>query len=401
MASHPIAIEIPRGTDGPPIAARLDLPTGIPAAYALYAHCFTCSKDNIAARELAMALTERSIAVLRFDFTGTGKSGEYLENFSENVRELVQVAAYMSAHNQAPSLLIGHSLGGAAVLCAAKDIPSAKAVATIGAPSRTSHLADLLQDRFTPKDDGMAHINIAGAPYNVRHDFLDDLRKSEILPCVENLGLPFLILHAPLDEVVGIDHASALFTHARHPKSFIALDGADHLLRQPEQARYAANVIAAWASRYLPQQSATMEAPGVGQVLVRETRLGNYQNHILVRNHSLTVDEPQSHKGMDTGPTPTELLSAALGACTSITLRMYADRKQWPVEGIEVRVKQQRVEGAGVRFTRLLTLEGELDDAQHQRMMEIANKCPVHKIIEEGAEIITKNVGHEREQDNG
>ena len=396
MSSKAIRLEIP-GPKGNLLAARLDLPTGTVRAYGLFAHCFTCGKDGHAARRIASALTEKGIAVVRFDFTGLGDSeGDFASsNFSSNIDDLVAIARFMANEGQAPALMIGHSLGGAAVLCAAGQLDFVKAVATINAPANTGHLADLL----TGMGDGKApaSINIGGRPFTITQQFLDDLAGRKVLDCAAELKKPLLILHAPRDTIVGIDHARQIFEQAKHPKSFVSLDESDHLLSDQKDTSYAAEIIAAWGSRFLPEQ-AREEGPGVGQVLVRETRLGNYQNHGLVRGHVVTIDEPPSHKGLDTGPTPIEFLSAALGGCTSITLRMYADRKGWDVDGISVLIQQQKVEGIGTRFTRSIALDGTLDAAQRKRMLEIADKCPVHKILEGNVEIITREMD-QREMD--
>jgi uncharacterized OsmC-like protein/pimeloyl-ACP methyl ester carboxylesterase len=392
MSAKAIRLEIP-GPKGNMLAARLDLPTGAIRAYALFAHCFTCGKDGHAARRISSALTEKGIGVVRFDFTGLGDSeGDFASsNFSSNIDDLVEIAQFMAKEGKAPSLMIGHSLGGAAVLCASRHLDFVKAVACINAPATTDHLADLLTE--LTDDAGSSAINIGGRPFTITQQFLHDLASHKVLDCAAELGKPLLILHAPLDNIVGIDHARQIFEKARHPKSFVSLDDSDHLLSDKKDTSYAAEIIAAWGSRFLPEQ-AREQGPGVGQVLVRETRLGNYQNHGLVRGHVFTIDEPLELKGLDTGPTPVELLSAALGGCTSITLRMYADRKGWDVDGISVLIRQQRVEGVGTRFTRSIELDGALDEAQRKRMLEIADKCPVHKILEGDVEIITKEISH-------
>ena len=397
MSANAIRLEIP-GPKGNLLAARLDLPAGIIRAYALFAHCFTCGKDGHAARRIASALTEKGIAVVRFDFTGLGDSeGDFASsNFSSNIADLVEIARFMAKDGKAPSLLIGHSLGGAAVLCAAAQLDFIKAIAIINAPANTGHLVERLGN--LTDDKASSSINIGGRPFTITKQFLDDLSGHKVLDCAGALKKPLLILHAPLDNIVGIDHARQIFEQAKHPKSFVSLDNADHLLSDEKDTAYAAEIIAAWGSRFLPEQ-AREEGPGVGQVLVRETRFGNYQNHGLVRGHVITIDEPPSHKGLDTGPTPVELLSAALGGCTSITLRMYADRKGWDVDGISVLIKQQKVEGVGTRFTRSIALDGALDVAERKRMLEIADKCPVHKILEGDVEIITKEID-QREMDD-
>lgn len=387
------------GALGTQLAARLDLPQNAPVAYALFAHCFTCSKDSLAASRVSAALTARGIAVLRFDFTGLGGSeGEFANtNFSSNLGDLVAAAAWLREHHAAPKLLIGHSLGGAAVLAAAAEIPEATAIATIAAPYEAAHVRDLLAPAVPQIDAaGEAEVDLAGRKFTIKKQFLDDLATRNSREAIANLRKALLIFHSPHDTTVSIDNASQIFMAARHPKSFVSLDNADHLLTRKDDAAYVAAVLAAWASRYIGAPAAgeaRAAAPGEpGVVTVVETRAGKFTQEIRVGNHHLRADEPVSAGGTDTGPSPYDLLLAALGACTSMTLRLYADLKQLPLDKVTVRLKHDKVhaqdcaecetrEGKIDRIDRELEIEGALDDAQRAKLLEIANKCPVHRTL--------------------
>ncbi len=244
------------GHDGSMLAARLDMPPTAPRAYALFAHCFTCGKDVLAASRISASLNGQGIAVLRFDFTGLGMSeGEFANtNFSSNVADLLRAADFLREQHQAPTLLIGHSLGGAAVLSVAQDIAEVRAVVTIGAPSEPLHVArqlgkDVLARLDTELEVG---VSLAGRPFRIQRQFLDDLKAQHLHERIATLGRALLVMHAPLDEIVGIDQARQIFEAAHHPKSFVALDGANHLLSGPQHAEYAAGVIAAWVQPWLP-----------------------------------------------------------------------------------------------------------------------------------------------------
>jgi putative redox protein len=382
------------GSLGHALAARLDRPLGRAHAFALFAHCFTCSKDLAAASRIARALAERGIAVLRFDFTGLGHSdGEFSNtNFSSNVDDLVAAADHLRRRHRAPELLIGHSLGGAAVLAAAARVPEVRAVATLGAPADPAHVTGLLGDQVERiREQGEAEVELAGRRFRIRRQLLDDLAAQELERGVSQLRRALLVMHAPLDSVVGIDNASRIFQAARHPKSFVSLDRADHLLTRREDAEYAAAVIAAWAGRYLPAAEED-GAPDQGEVVVRETGEGRFAQEIGAGRHGLRADEPGSAGGRDTGPTPYALLLAALGACTSMTLRLYAERKRWPLERVTVRLSHEKVhardceecetrEGRVDSIEREIALEGALDDEQRRRLLEIADRCPVHRTL--------------------
>jgi len=387
------------------LAAILDIPIdGKPLVYALFAHCFTCSKDLKAVRWLSQSLTEEGIGVLRFDFTGLGFSeGDFAEtNFSSNVADLVAASQFLEAEAAAPQLLVGHSLGGAAVLQAASQIPSARAVVTINAPADPGHVTHLFEDsREEIEEKGEAKVRLAGRPFTIQKQFLDDLQDTSMQEKIRYLRKALLVMHGPLDKTVGIDNAAKIFTTAQHPKSFITLDQADHLLSREEDACYAGTVMAAWAKRYLefPKEEvieSTDEHPGVFVA----TGAQGYRTEIRTRGHSLVADEPVSLGGTDQGPTPYDLLSGALGACTSITLRMYADRKKWPVEGVEVKLSHQKIhvkdcedceteKGKVDEFVRYITLKGPLTEEQRQRLLEMADRCPVHRTLHNEVKVRT------------
>jgi putative redox protein len=386
------------GTGGEVLAGRLDLPAGPPRAVALFAHCFTCGKDVVAASRISRALTERGIAVLRFDFTGLGESdGEFANStFSSNITDLVRAADHLRATMAAPALLVGHSLGGAAVLAAAQRIPEVRAVATIGAPADPAHVAGLFRhDRADIEATGEATVYLAGRPFRVRREFLADVAGQPQTARITNLNRALLVLHAPGDDIVGIDNARQIFEAARHPKSFVSLDGADHLLSRRGDAAYAATVIAAWADRYLP--SALNREPdtsggGPASVVVTDSGDGALTQTIQVGGHTLVADEPASAGGDDLGPTPYDLLLAALGACTSMTLRMYARRKNWPLRSTTVTLTHSKIHAADCEacettsgrldhILREVSFDGDLDADQRARLLEIADKCPVHRTL--------------------
>jgi putative redox protein len=397
-------IEFP-GAAGDALAARLELPAGPPRAYALFAHCFTCGKDILAARRIAHALAAGGIAVLRFDFTGLGDSaGEFANTgFSSNVGDLVAAADWLRRTRAAPQILIGHSLGGAAVLAAAGEIDEVHAVVTIGAPSDPAHVERLVSGaRAQIEATGTATIEIAGRSFNVGRQFLDDLADRKLLDKVHGLRRALLVMHSPVDNVVGIDNASDIFVAARHPKSFVSLDHADHLLSDARDAEYAAAIINAWVGRYIAAHE-TVEPPAdrPDAVIVAETGENPFAQSIVAGRHRLRADEPLHVGGGDTGPTPYDLLLAGLGACTSMTLRMYAGRKKLPLDRIVVRLRHDNVhvedcancdENPAMidRIERSIELVGDLDEAARRRLLEIAEKCPVHRTLERANRIVTR-----------
>ncbi len=391
------------GHSGHDLAARLDLPDGPHLATALFAHCFTCGKDIAAARRISARLTGLGIAVLRFDFTGLGHSkGEFSNtDFTSNVEDLLAACDALGARGMAPSLLIGHSLGGAAVIKAAAQMPGIKAVATIGAPFDPAHVAQNFEQALPDiMEHGVAEVKLAGRPFRITQDFLDDIEQGSLTPALSGLGAALLILHAPRDETVGIDNAAEIFLAAKHPKSFVTLDDADHLLTREDDAHYAADVIATWAKRYVPlDRPAPPPGAPEGVVRVSEADTQGLLQDIQSGPHHLLADEPESYGGSNMGLSPYGLLSAALGACTSMTLRMYARRKGWPLEHVKVDVTHDKVHGqdAGAqtgakidRFRRSITVEGDLDADQRRRLLQIADKCPVHRTLERANEIETE-----------
>jgi len=392
---------------GQRLAASLDLPLdGTPRAWALFAHCFTCSRNLKAVAHISRSLTRHHIAVLRFDFTGLGESeGDFSDtNFSSNVQDLVEAARFLERKYSPPRILIGHSLGGSAVLMAAGRIPSCRAVATIAAPSDPAHITRMLADsREKIEQDGSAEILLAGRSFRIRKQFLDDLQGTNFPDAIRDLDRALLIFHSPLDETVAIHHAARIYEAARHPKSFVSLDQADHLLSNEADSRYVGTVIAAWADKYLDVPIVEIERKDETERQVT-TRIGRdrYYTEIDAGGHPLSADEPASSGGTDQGPTPYELLAAALGTCTCITLRMYADRKKWELTEISVLLKHRKVHARDCetcpesdvktdRIERELGLAGNLSEEQRQRLLEIADRCPVHKTLHDGqVRIVTR-----------
>jgi uncharacterized OsmC-like protein/alpha/beta superfamily hydrolase len=392
------------GSLGNTLAARLDLPSVRPRAYALFAHCFTCSKDIFAASRIAAALAEHGVATLRFDFTGLGSSeGEFANtNFSSNVQDLIAAADWLRATYAAPALLVGHSLGGAAVLAAAGHVPEARLVATIGAPADAEHVVQNFSAHLDQiEQTGAAEVSLAGRPFTIRKQFLDDVREVELAEKISKLKRTLVVFHAPLDQTVGIGNATKIFTAARHPKSFVSLDGADHLLTRHEDAIFVANTLAAFVERVLPAEK-MVKQPDAGVVRVRETGHGRYQQEIAVEGHRLIADEPASVGGDGTGPSPYDYLSAALGACTTMTLRMYAEHKKLDLPRVGVDVSHGKVhasdckdcgegrEGRIDRFERVLSVDGDISAEVRGKLLEIAGKCPVHKTLEKSSVVVTR-----------
>ncbi len=389
---------------GEKLAALIDLPLGKPTAFALFAHCFTCGKDNLAAKRISERLAMCGIGVLRFDFTGLGMSeGEFANtHFSSNVDDLVAAADHLRKSHGVPAILVGHSLGGAAVLAAAHRIADARAVVTIAAPSDPAHVIGLFKDNVDKiRAQGEGEVQLAGRPFRIKREFLDDVAEQRIKDRLANLHKALLIFHSPTDDTVGIENATQIFISAKHPKSFVSLMGADHLLSKRTDAIYVANVIAAWVERYLEEPiERSNEQVEAGTVLVRETGGGKFQQEILSGPHRFLADEPVKTGGLDSGPGPYDLLLAGLGACTSMTLRLYADQKKLRLDRVTVRLTHNKIhaqdclncetkEGMLDRIDRNITLEGTLSADERKRLMEIADKCPVHRTLTSEIEIRT------------
>ncbi|HVJ53023.1 MAG TPA: alpha/beta fold hydrolase [Aliidongia sp.] len=393
MVTRPFDFDSPGGYR---LAGRIELPDPPVRGWALFAHCFTCGKDALAAVRIARGLARMGIGVLRFDFAGLGTSGGTFgdEGFAADARDLVAAGQAMAAAGMPPGLLIGHSLGGAAALAAASELPTVAAVTTIAAPFEVSHLLHLFDPAGIDaiERQGQAEVELAGRPFIVRKSFIEDLRRQDQATRIAHLGKPLLIMHGPLDDTVGIDNATGIFMAAKHPKSFVSLDHADHLLTRRADVDFVVAVMTSWAARYLPTVAETREQGQEGDVVAEETGAGRFQTAIRAGGIRLLADEPQSAGGLGSGPTPYDLVSAGLAACTTMTLRMYAERKGWPVERIQTAVghmKQPDATPADL-FTRMIDIEGTLDETQRARMLEIANHCPVHRTLERGARVESK-----------
>lgn len=378
--------------------AQLELPANQkPSYYAIFAHCFTCSSSLSAVRHISRSLTQKGFAVLRFDFTGLGRSeGEFADShFSANVEDLLDVHAYMTKYYKAPSLLVGHSLGGAAVLVAASKINTVKAVATVGAPASTTHVKHLFSHGVDEvKAKGEAEINIGGRPFKINRDFIDAFDKTNLPQVVKALRKPLLIMHSPFDKIVGIENAQELYLAAMHPKSFVTLDDADHLLLQEKDSKYVGEVIGTWAKRYFPTETQitlnTENEQLVGHLNVVED---HFTTTIQTKKHNLIADEPASVGGHDFGPSPYEYLNAGLAACTVMTLKLYAERKQWDLQEVYVYISHNKTHSEELNIkvdkpkyfdhiTKKLKFVGNLDDEQIKRLKEISSRCPVHRTLE-------------------
>lgn len=392
------------GHSGDTLSARLDLPDGPHLATALFAHCFTCSKDIPAARRISARLSAMGIAVLRFDFTGLGHSKGEFENtsFTSNVQDLVAAAHYLNSRNMAPQLLIGHSLGGAAVLRARAGIPSVRGVVTLGAPFDPSHVSHHFEAALGEiAEKGVAEVSLGGRPFRIGRQFVEDIENSALTDAIKQLNAALLVMHAPLDATVSIDNAAEIFQAAKHPKSFVTLDDADHLITSQSDAEYAAEVIAAWSARYVQM---TLPAPPVGVpegiVQVSEADPNGFLQDIQHGPfHHALADEPVAYGGTNRGMSPYGFVAAGLGACTSMTLRLYIRRKGWDVKHICVDVTHDKVHAQDAlpsgpakidQFTRRIHIEGVLDDEQRAKLLEIADKCPVHRTLENGARVETR-----------
>mgnify|MGYP002635670177 CR=1 FL=1 len=381
--------------EGRQLSAIIDFPSDRhPHSFVLFAHCFTCNKNFTAVRNIARALTTQGFGVMRFDFTGLGESeGEFATtNFSSNVSDLVCAADYLSIHHKAPTLLIGHSLGGSAAIVAGSQIDSIRAISTIGAPSDPAHVRQLIQSGVGAIEaEGEAEINIGGRPFIIRQQFLEDIAAQKLTAILKDLRKPIMVLHSPQDTIVGIENAAEIYKSAWHPKSFISLDGADHLLSNSRDSRYAGQMIATWAMKYAELEVAdTILSNYDAAALI--TGGDGYTTRIKLGTHEIVADEPVSAGGFDFGPSPYELVSAGLAACTAMTMKMYANRKEWKIDEIVVHVKHDRrhiddcvdCEDPKLKidyFDKKIELKGDLDEAQRQRILDIASRCPVHKTL--------------------
>ena len=387
-----------RSSAGVDLAGVLHRPdAGSPRAFALFAHCFTCTKNVKAAVNIAEALCLEGIAVLRFDFTGLGQSeGEFADtHFSSNVQDLVDAADYLKREHHAPDILVGHSLGGTAMLAAAHQIGSAVAVATIGSPADAGHVLHLLDDDLAAIEErGEAVVTLAGREFHIRKDFVDDVRSQSVRDGIRGLRKALLVMHSPVDQIVPVEEAANIYRSALHPKSYVSLDDADHLLSRAEDSRYAGHVLAAWASRFIHDPDDEVE-PAVyhtGHVVVSGRPEDIFRVSINADGHRLQGDEPEKYGGTDSGPSPYDLLSAALASCTVMTLNMYARRKRLPLQSVRVDVQHGKIhaedcldceseKGKIDRFVRMIHLQGDLTAEQRQRMLEIADRCPVHRTL--------------------
>lgn len=400
-------LEFPNKT-GQTLSGLLEMPNfGEPIAYVLMAHCFACTKRTKAGTYISRALRKQGFAVLRFDFSGLGQSGgDFADtNFSTNVDDLVAAANFLREKYKAPQIMVGHSLGGTAVIEASKHVPECVAVSTIASPADPEHVTHLIQDQMQCIiETGHANVELAGRELTIKKQFIDDLKAQEVEKTLHNLNKAVLFFHSPWDEIVSIEHAKLMYQKALHPKSFVSLDNANHMLTNSKDAEYVGMVLAAWAAKYLQED---MENEDDNEIELQKGEVSahigkqKYLTRLSTFEHDWIADEPKTLGGKNLGPTPYDLLAASLAACTSMTLRMYADRKKWPLDSVNTLVKQERVHAEDCadceghekyihQFTRILHVVGNLDHQQRSRLLEIANKCPVHRTLEGQIETLTE-----------
>ncbi|MFK8054551.1 MAG: alpha/beta fold hydrolase [Saprospiraceae bacterium] len=367
-----------------------------PEHFAILAHCFSCTKNLGALREIGRSLTLAGFGILRFDMTGLGESeGEFGNTgFVSNITDIVSAYHFLEAEYAAPDLLIGHSFGGTAALCAATMMPSTEAVVTIGSPSDPRHVMHRFGESLLEiQEKGSATVELEGRPFTISREFVESLLSDDLENELATLNKAILVIHSPQDTVVNVDHAKRIYDYAKHPKSFVSIDGADHMLTNKRDSQYIGQLIASWSKRYLPQRLNNDDLKRSRGVSVRLDGDEQFTTEIMVRHHGLLADEPESVGGNDFGPGPYELVSAGLGACTAMTLQMYARRKKWPLDRVEVELRHAKeANDAGEKvdvFQRTITIEGNLDQTQRERLLEIANKCPVHRTLEAGATVRT------------
>lgn len=390
--------------EGTSLSARLELPVDRkPQTFAVFAHCFTCNKNFRAVRQISSALATNGFGVLSFDFTGLGDSGGDFSDttFSGSVSDLIAAAEYLATNYTAPSLLIGHSLGGAATILAASKLDSVKAVVTIGSPSEPQHVKKLFRAQIeTIEESGASDVDIGGRPFTLKREFVEDLDKQELLSVVGRMDKAFLFLHSPEDDIVGVENAAALYKAARHPKSFVSLSGADHLLTAAEDGQYAGDLIASWAARYVPDETQQRDVSTKEDVVAYLSADEKFTTILNAGGHRMTADEPESFGGNEFGPSPYGFVSSGLAACTAMTLRLYADRKGWELGDVAVHVSHSKIHAADCSdcesggskidtFERTIEVSAELADEQKQKLLEIADKCPVHRTLGAEAQIET------------
>ena len=384
--------------DGIELSAHLEFPPDSkPKAYAIFAHCFTCSKNLLAAKNVTRSMAQEGVAVLRFDFTGLGESQGNFEdsNFSSNVSDLISAAAFLEEEFDAPQIIIGHSLGGAAVIYAASQLDSIKAVATVGAPSSVDHVVHLIEDKTDEiEEKGEANVKISGRKFTIKKQFLEDIQSKNLKQVMSDFRKPILIMHSPQDEIVSVDNAAELYDMAWHPKSFVSLDGANHLLSKKKDSLYVGQVIASWSSRYIEANEEETDQPETDHLVVAQlTKENKYTTAIKTGKHSFLADEPEDVGGDNLGPNPYDLLASSLAACTAMTIKMYVDRKEWPLDQVNVHVDHKKshkidcesCEAKDSRidhFYRTIEIDGDLSEEQCSKILEIANKCPVHRTLE-------------------